>query len=142
MKRMTAIAFFAVATLVAAGSAMAQNRGVQANVPFDFTVGNEHVPAGTYTIWSTGSSNIVEVRNDAGKVHIFESVYGGGNQAKTSKLVFARYGDQYFLHEILCSTNDMNLQVPTSKAEKRMQRQQASLQNEKNQVYLALNEIR
>lgn len=142
MKRMTAIAFFAVATLVAAGSAMAQNRGVQANVPFDFSIGNAHLPAGTYTIWSTGSANIVEVQNGANKVHIYASVYGDGNQGKTSKLVFAKYGDQYFLHEILCSANDMNMAVPTSKAEKRAQSQQASLQNEKNDVYVALNEIR
>jgi len=142
MKRINAIAIFAVATLVAAGSAMAQGRAVKANVPFDFNVGRTHVPAGTYTISTTGSSNIVELWNDSRKVNIFQPVYADGKQASGSKLVFAKYGDQYFLHEILCSSSDMNLQVPTSKAEKSMQRQQASLQNEKNNVYIALNEIR
>jgi hypothetical protein len=142
MKRITAIAIFAVATLVAAGSAMAQGRAVQANVPFDFTVGNTHVPAGTYTIWAPGSSSLIELRNDSAKVNIFQSAYADGHQPKANKLVFAKYGDQYFLHEILCSTNDLSMQVPTSKAEKRMQSQQASLQSEKNQVYIALNEMR
>jgi len=143
MKRITAIAFFAVATLVAAGSAMAQGRAVQANVPFAFTVGNTHVPAGTYTISANGSSNLIEIRNASARVNIFESAYADGHPARASKLVFARYGDQYFLHEILCSTNDLNVQVPTSKSEKRMQRQEANLQREKgDEMVVALNEVR
>lgn len=140
MKRITAIAF-ALAALVTAGSAMAQEHAVKATVPFDFTVGNAHVPAGTYTIWSAGSSgNLIEVRNDNGKATIFGTAYAAGKSSQTGKLVFDKYGDRYFLHDILCSTVSMNLELPVSKAEKSAQSQQASLQSEnKDQVFIALN---
>ena len=50
MKRITAIALFAIANFALAGTSFAQSNGVRANVPFDFTVGNKLLPAGTYTI--------------------------------------------------------------------------------------------
>jgi hypothetical protein len=56
---------------------------------------------------------------------------------KHSVLVFIKYGDQYFLHEILCSSGAMNLQLPTSKVEKRVQTQEASLSSG-NQILVAL----
>ena len=47
------------------------------------------------------------------------------------------------MREILCSNVDMNLELPVSKAEKKVQQQQASLQDSnKDQVYIALNEVR
>lgn len=142
MQRITAIAFFALATL-AAGTAMAQNHAVKANVPFDFTVGNAHVPAGTYMITSTDSQTLVEIRNASGKPAIFGSGYADGKHSETSKLVFDKVGDRYFLREILCANVDMSLELPVSKSEKNVQRQQASLQSEnKEQVLVALNEIR
>jgi hypothetical protein len=142
MKRTIVIAF-ALAALVTAGTAMAQEHAVKANVPFDFTVGNAHVPAGAYTIWSTGSANLIEIRNDSGKVTIFGSGYTSDQKSETGKLVFDKYGDRYFLREILCSTVALNMELPVSKAEKNAQRQQASLQSEnKDQVFVALNEIK
>jgi len=143
MKRITAIAFFALAALVTSGSAMAQDHAVKANVPFDFTVGNAHVSAGTYIIMSTGSSNMIELRSDSGKVHIFGSAFSSGKQPATSSLVFDKYGDRYFLHEIRCSTTGtMNLDLPVSKSEKLVQRQQASLQQNRDEVFVALAEIK
>ena len=44
MKRITAIALFTIAGFVTAGSALAQNRAVRADVPFDFTVGDKLLP--------------------------------------------------------------------------------------------------
>jgi len=44
------------------------------------------------------------------------------------KLLFHRYGSQYFLTEILCNPADMNLSIPPSKREERVQREQASLE--------------
>ncbi len=143
MKRITAIALFALAALVT-GSAMAQEHAVKANVPFDFTVGNAHVPAGTYTISSTGSTSMVELRSDSGKVHIFGSAYSSGKQADGNKLIFDKYGDRYFLHEIRCTTaSTMNVDLPASKSEKWAQKQQASLeQQKKDEIFVALAEIK
>jgi hypothetical protein len=46
--------------------------------------------------------------------------YGG-------ELVFAKYGNQYFLHEVLCSALSMNVALPTSRLEKRARIQEAQL---------------
>jgi len=43
----------------------------------------------------------------------------GDNPSKKGELVFTKYGDQYFLHEVRCLSVDINAQVPTSKQEKR-----------------------
>ena len=141
MKRTIASAFFALATLIT-GTAMAQNQAVKANVPFDFTVGNAHVPAGTYTISSAETQNIIMLRSDSGKVSIFGIGYADDNQSQASKLVFDKQGDRYFLREILCAKADMNLQLPVSKSEKQAQHMQASVPQDKDEVEIALNEIR
>jgi hypothetical protein len=136
MKRITSIALFALVSFVTIGSISAQERAVKANVPFDFTVGNKLVPAGTYTI-SSENSNTILIQNGERHVAIFSSAYADGKQSKTSKLVFNKYGDQYFLSEVLCASVDMNLELPTSKAEKRARVQEASIHNA-SQVYVAL----
>jgi hypothetical protein len=58
-----------------------------------------------------------------------------------NKLVFHRYGNQYFLSEVRCETASMNVQLTTSKAEKRAktaQTQEAELRADNN-VLVALN---
>ena len=40
MKQITAVALLSIGSFVTAGRALAQDRAVQATVPFDFTVGN------------------------------------------------------------------------------------------------------
>ena len=49
MNRIAAIALFVGATLITAGSAAAQSSVVEANIPFNFTVSDTFLPAGTYT---------------------------------------------------------------------------------------------
>ena len=145
MKRISAIAICALASLVAAGSAVAQGHAVKATVPFDFAVGNSRLPAGTYTITTVDSpsSTGLAIRSDSGKVTVLINAYADGKQSKNSKLVFDKYGDQYFMREILCSNADMNVELPVSKAEKQSQRQEASLPNsDRGQVFVALNEAR
>ncbi len=138
MKRIASIALFALVSFVTVGFASAQQRAVKADVPFDFTVGNKLVPAGTYTITADSkSSNVIEIRNRDEHVAVLSMTSPDDRQSKTGKLVFTRYGDQYFLSEILCASADMNMAVPASKAERRAHELQASLQNS-SQVYIAL----
>jgi len=136
MKRMTSIALFALVSSITIGIASAQERAVKANVPFDFTVANQLVPAGTYTI-SAESYGLIKIQNSDSHVAILTTITHDANESKANKLVFDKIGDQYFLSEILCSSADMNMSVPTSKAEKTARVQEASLQNS-SQVFLAL----
>jgi hypothetical protein len=42
-------------------------------------------------------------------------------------LVFRKYGQKYFLRDVLCTEADMNVEVPTSRLEKRARVQEAQL---------------
>ena len=125
MKRITAIALLAIANFAMAGTSFAQSRAVQAKVPFDFTVGNHLLPSGTYTIKEEPTGLIV-IKNRDKAITMVSLVDPDGNKAAGGgKLIFHRYGSQYFLTEILCGWADMNVRVPASKTEKRVQLQQA-----------------
>src|SRR5437660_12355661 len=50
MKKQQLFPLLAVLVLLAAGSVQAQNGGVKANIPFDFTAGSKTLPAGEYRI--------------------------------------------------------------------------------------------
>ena len=141
MKRIasiTSIALFALVSFVTVGSISAQEQTVKANVPFDFTVGDKLLPAGTYMI-SEENPGVIKIQNSDRHVAILTMATADGNESKTGELVFNKYGDQYFLREILCSSAAMNMAVPASRQEKRARALEASLSHSGQQVYLALN---
>jgi len=135
MKRITAITMF-LAGLVAISTASAQDHAVKATIPFDFTVGNTLLPSGTYSVISD-FPHVIEIRNNKQHVEVLSLVNTADKESKSGKLVFNRYGTQYFLSEILCSSAQMNLQLATSKLEKKVQHQEASLPSN-DQTYVAL----
>jgi hypothetical protein len=138
MKRITAIALFILASLVSAGSVSAQDNGVRATIPFDFTVGSKVLPSGTYTI-QQGMTSLIVIRNREKNIAVMSTSHADSKQSKTGKLVFDKYGDQYFLREILCASVDMSVELPTSKMEKRARLQEARLESSP-QVFIALNQ--
>jgi hypothetical protein len=128
MKRMTAVAFLA-ATLISltAARAHAQAGIVQAQVPFDFIVQNQTMPAGGYRI-SYVADGAILIRSLDGRFETATVTHGAdGLPPGEGKLVFTRYGNRYFLHEVLCSGQDMNVAIPRSKLEKRTRVQEAGL---------------
>jgi hypothetical protein len=127
MKRITAITLFAIVSFLTAGAALAQDHTIRATVPFDFTVGNKLLPSGTYTI-SSESPNIILIQNREKNVMAMSSTFQGDKQVQSgAKLVFNQYGNQYFLSEVICRYPAMNVEVPVSKLEKRVQHEEAAL---------------
>jgi hypothetical protein len=121
MKRIIAIALFAVASILGAGNALAQDHQVKATVPFDFTVGNKLLPAGNYTITSV-SVNQIEIRSWDQHVAMLSLTLADDKQSKNgSKLVFDKIGRQYFLTDILCPAS-MNVRLPSTDREARARR--------------------
>jgi hypothetical protein len=81
------------------------------------------MPAGNYEISSEGEK-LLAVRNlDTMKAcMVIESVQvqaSPASEAPHAKLVFHKYGDQYFLAEIW-DGSDLGIQIPESKHEKEM----------------------
>jgi hypothetical protein len=127
MKRIPAIALFAIANLALAGQSFAQSE-VRATVPFDFTVGNKLLPAGTYEIKTSSSTrSVIEIRNHDKPITILSPVNPGNSTHQSGRWIFNKYGDQYFLRKISCDDANMNFAVPASKTEKRVQLQEARL---------------
>ena len=139
MKRITATALLAIANLAMAGTSFAQSSGVRATVPFDFTVGSKVLPAGTYTIApATENKTVIVIRSHDKAFAALSLVHQDDNKSPNGgKLLFHKYGGQYFLSEILCDQADMNVELPTSKREKRAQLQQATLQSSSQTVVAA-----
>jgi hypothetical protein len=140
MKRISAISILALASILAVGSAMAQDRGVQANVPFDFTVGNKTLPAGTYTV-TRELPNTIMIQNKADHRMTAMAIAQNDTQGveKGGRLIFNKYASQYFLSEVRCPYAAVNVDLPPSKFEKRAQSEEASV-SRPDQVMVALNQ--
>lgn len=140
MKRLRVISLLILTGLCTAGIAKAQDGAVRADVPFDFSVGSRHLPAGSYQ-FSTAfarSSHAIFIRN-ANQQIVTLSITGeaGSFPGNSSRLVFHKYGDHYFLREIRCPTTALNVDFPQSRQEEQTRRQMAWLGPD--QVLLALN---
>jgi hypothetical protein len=139
MKRTIAMAFFAVASLLTAGNVSAQESSVQATIPFDFAVGNTVLPAGTYIV-SSENQQMVMIRNKDHWKLASMALIGRGDEryAGQGKLVFNKYGNEYFLNQILCPSAAIVAELPTSKREQKAKvREEASLE-QPERVLLAL----
>lgn len=141
MKSVTMIAFAAclLAGFAVVGTVSAQDHAATATVPFGFNVGDKWVPAGTYTISSDMRSNLISIRDKDRNIALWSLVQSDSRRLNEGKLVFTKYGDRYFLHEILCSSCGMNFALPGSRHEKlaRARQEEAGLSNPTD-VYLAL----
>ena len=143
MNRISAIALIVAASFVTAGSAMAQDHRAQATVPFNFTVNGNSLPAGTYTVGSESRSpNVITITDREKNIHMLAIAMPDSNTSGgANKLVFHRYGNQYFLSEVRCESASLNVELSTSKAEKRAkaaQTQEAGVRVN-NDVMIALN---
>jgi len=142
MKHITAIALFIAATFITAGKAIAQDYAVRATIPFNFTVNGSQLPAGNYTLGSDVTNpRILKISDRTQHVHVMVlTMPSADEKRKANQLVFHKYGDQYFLSEIRSQESAINLQLATSKQEKRAREEteQAGLRVH-DEVMIALN---
>ena len=114
-------ALIGLGLLLATASAYAQTGVVKANVPFNFIVNKTELPAGQYTIQAIGlSGSAMSIQSQDNKIvklvlpHACEST---GTQ-EASKLVFHRYGSEYFLAQIWAAGNNRGQELPKSGRER------------------------
>jgi hypothetical protein len=55
------------------------------------------------------------------------TTYPADPSTGVGKLIFTKYGNQYFLHEVLCSDVSMNVEIPKSRLETQARIQEAQL---------------
>ena len=113
-------AFLGLGLLLAVSAAQAQETRVKANIPFDFVVGNQILPAGEYLVASEGSTNqTIVIRSDDSKTAILSltNSCSSSKPSDMSKLVFHRLANRYFLSQVWVEGNSSGWQLPHSKAE-------------------------
>jgi hypothetical protein len=101
MKKNLAALAMTLALLTCAG-AYAQTVHVESTIPFSFNVGNTQLPAGKYEIQSAGTSgHVLNIRNrDTGEgTFVVPLAHESSKASSDTKLVFHRYGKQYFMAE-------------------------------------------
>lgn len=110
---------FALAVLAMATAAHAQT-AVKATIPFDFVVGNHAYSAGEYTLKSVGSGTTtlrIDSTRDGDAAFVNSISCARLNPSDTTKLVFHRVGDNYFLSQIWIEGNSSGREFPVSRAE-------------------------
>jgi hypothetical protein len=101
----------------------AQTINMHAVVPFAWEANGHQLNAGDYQITKDAVSPVIAMRDNKSGKGMFLQVTGGAGRTTACRLVFHRYGDQYFLAEIVGPKSTVS-RVPVSKAEKAVQSEQ------------------
>ena len=139
------IYIIAIVMAVCAGSlvsANAQTTQMTANIPFTFHVGNQSLPAGEYTVRCinpSSDSKVLQLRSLSGESAVLiqtSSVIGRKNT--DTKLVFNRYGNQYYFAQAWLVSENIGMQAVKSRREKATAKEMARLSYQPETVALTL----
>jgi len=107
--------------LLVAGSAFAQSNEVRANVPFDFVINKTTMPAGQYQIIKVGTEGSDTIAVRGMNVKAVKMVTTNHDQVSknsdSTRLVFHRYGNRYFLSQIWVEGSDRVRELPKTDLE-------------------------
>ena len=117
--RMTIFAAVAAVATLTVGALLiqAQSLTMRITIPFDFYVGDKTLPAGTYEVWRSGTSDAVSITDRNGH-SAFVMTSGNARRpgaTSESQMVFSGYDNRYFLDEIRWSGYPIARSVPKSK---------------------------
>src|SRR5438270_10856681 len=126
-----ALALSFVVSMLAGATASAKSvDGMRAQIPFDFNVGGAQLPAGEYTLGSlTSDDSTIRISNGRNVASILTiSKEGNPNSEPRSRLVFHKYGDQYFLVAVW-GVDRTGRALPESKRERRLRKEMVAANN-------------
>ena len=105
---------------------------LEADIPFQFQVGNTELPPGQYNIHMLENSDltIMEISSADGKKSAVFDVRDDDANAPPSEneLIFNKYGDRYFLSELFDESNPHGSAVIESRDEKKVDKSAAEAQ--------------
>jgi hypothetical protein len=106
---------------------------VVANVPFDFYVGNQEMPAGTYEVRFDPGSDLI-LMSDRPRQHqsFLMGTHESNGPSNTSKLVFEHTGSDYYLKGMESYDVELSFRVKQSESN-------AALKNGSTEVEVAMN---
>ena len=128
-----AVAVIALLTVAGLSSANAQSQSssqLKVNIPFAFNVGDQSLPAGEYTIRCTNPSSdmkVLELRSSNGRETVLIRTSSVSSKLQNgAKLVFNRYGAEYFFGQAWLPSDSLGMQAPKTRTEKQLARELAA----------------
>jgi len=122
-KQLLQIAAILSLCLMLGGVATAQmTRQMTVTVPFAFYVGKTALPAGTYTVYGTGTHTgdgflMRDADGQAKVVFNGQQVQSGGSRS-VARLEFRRYSDKYFLARVWAAGSNIGRELQQSSLER------------------------
>ncbi len=119
MKKQVLFSVLTMVLLMASGAANAQlgsTTELRFNVPFDYNVGKATMKAGNCFIQHAGTQNALLIRGNGSSAFTLSGSVSG-KAGSTTKLVFNKYGDQYFLAQVWMQGEETGAQLPRSSTE-------------------------
>lgn len=98
---LTLVVGLVLAAAVVSANGQSSSMFVTADIPFDFIVANKTLPSGKYTV-REATSNGLSIRSDDGKSSAIRlsNLATEKTKKRSARLVFHRYGQQYFLAQV------------------------------------------
>jgi hypothetical protein len=125
------LAIMTVAMVTAVATANGQSQKSKANIPFEFVVGDQTLPAGAYAADTmTAGGNVLRIRSVGSKDSALRLTIPASGNAKHAKLVFHRYGQRYFLAEVWSTTDD-GRELTKSRQERAIQKELSRIASSK-----------
>lgn len=107
---------------------------IGANIPFDFVVKGKVLPAGDYILEpiQVGASQALKIQSADGHITAIVPVRSVRTKAigDDPKLVFNRFGDQYFLSQVFGLEERASYALHKSSAEERLARDKSGLKRD------------
>ena len=125
----TAAVTILASTLMAGLNCASAQTATKATIPFNFYVGSNRMPSGTYKLEAIRPDLLRLRKVDGGSDAYFLATTHSGALAP-SKLVFSKYGNQYFLKETLKTNGQESMTFAPGRLEKEIRSERASLPSE------------
>lgn len=134
MKHVTRILALAVTLLpMFAAAQLSEKDRIVTDVPFQFVVANNLVPAGKWTLQTavpTGRTLMLHNTDAHKSLMVSASIKAGKEEAASYALVFHKYGDRYFLSALKVEGSNTIYRMGESKAEAEIRAQNVAASQE------------
>lgn len=96
------VAFLLLVPALVYGQMPIKQLMMRVHVPFPFVAGGVHLPAGDYLVYHPGDPYLVVIETVDGRARGMEYISPSSTDPRDSntKLVFNKYGEQYFLSQV------------------------------------------
>jgi len=123
LKKVSLLCAILLVTVVASAQGQTLGSRVRVNIPFDFHIGETKLASGKYSVGRARQNSddvVISVEDERGRAKALRTSMPVVSRDTTSnaKLVFHRYGDQYFLYQVWPAGATTGRQFPKSHSER------------------------